>query len=437
MKIEVPTGYNDKKLTDWLNEMTPYIKQISAVAPYMKFELEANFHNIDGSEGSQTCYDCEGSGEEYIEETNEYDDCSTCNGYGTLDAFEELKTRIESNLPDSVLDNITFMKAYYDSSVNCELTFTIKTTALAQVVDVIKAFTDCADGYDTNNAGFHIAVLTDKNGKYPCDTLLDENKLENFKYNVTKILPAILYASANHGTTRSLYYRQLQISEQKYSAIHIIRGGFEYRVFEPCLDNPEKVFDYIKVIANTLKYYSKRKISDKLAYTLELPGRLADTDYTKTSIKSIFQDINNLTILRKTMPYVDKDLPIKITLSDKQLAKIQHKQYIKAVAKYQAHLQDIQDSIRARIKRDYLDYLEYQRQSDRLRDLTKITAQEYVDIQNNKKYKPESLLTTDTVDKKDLYNRVAEYHRNRVREYHIDEFMRSTSKIEFKIEGRV
>lgn len=38
-KIEVPTGYNDKKLTDWLNEMTPYIKQISAVAPYMKFEI--------------------------------------------------------------------------------------------------------------------------------------------------------------------------------------------------------------------------------------------------------------------------------------------------------------------------------------------------------------------------------------------------------------
>lgn len=381
-----------------------FIKIIAKYFPYMKFELEANFLN-DG---------------------DEFD-------------YDEITEHIIEVLPRDITKHITFGQAYDDSSVNMEYTFTIATEAIRYVPDVIKAFTDCApDGYNTKNAGFHIAVLTDKNGVYPCDSVLDREKLENFISNVQVLLPAMLYASANKGVTRSLYYRELKISSEKYSAIHIVRGGLEYRIFEPCLDNPEKVFDYIKIIANTLKYYSKRKITSKLEYKMEFPGRLREPSNTATSIDSLFQDINNLTILRKTMPYVDKDLPIRIKLpTGAKLIRLQNRDLIKAMSKYQHHLLDIQESIKVRIKRDYLDHLEYQKQAVRLADLAKITAQEYVDIQNNKKYKPESVESRDFANNKQLYKQVADYYKLRITGRTLEDFTTSTRKIRFTTERSI
>jgi hypothetical protein len=356
-----------------------YLKQIIAVdGSHMKFELEANFHNLDG-DGEIECNQCYGVGT--TDDGDETFECNACYGAGYVDPFEQVTKYMMDNLPDYITKNMTYGQAYYDSSVNMEYTFTIKTEAVKYVPQIIRTFTDASQGYDTDNAGFHISVLTDKNGRYPCNSDLDIDKLDNFIQNASRLLPAMIYLATPSIKTRKFYFRLPQVSTSKYSAIHILKGGFEFRLFDPCLDEPEKVFDYIKVIAGALKYYSHRKLKSKLYDKFTLDGKLVDYE---SSLPRVFSDAHNLDALRRTLPYIDPDAVVKIKTKNKRLDSATRN----AIRQYQNWLSERQEILEKRIRKDCLEYLRAQKQKEALKDLNKITAQEYINIQNNRAYAP-------------------------------------------------
>lgn len=166
-----------------------------------------------------------------------------------------------------------YRKFYCDGSVDSELTITLPTSEAHKIVKWMEAFTALSKTIgrkmDTGNAGLHIAVLS--TGMYPCTKPLDSAKRDNFVEEVHKILPALLFVSSHNYQTRGLRFRKPIISAgDKYSAIHIIPGGFEYRLFDTCYDRPEAVYEKIETVAHTLKYYSKQKNRLKLTKPISL-----------------------------------------------------------------------------------------------------------------------------------------------------------------------
>ena len=365
--------------------MDNVIKTIAKEFPYMKFELECNFNDIDD------------------------DDSYT---------YDVVTEYIATHLPQSVLDNITYGQAYNDSSVNMEYTFTIKTEAIRDVPQIIEVFRDCAEyGYNTDNAGFHISVLKNKDGIYPSDDILQQDKIDNFAKEVTRLLPALLYAGSNDGYTRSFTYRYPKISRDKYSAIRYGNGCIEYRLFDPCIDNPDKVFEYITTIANTLKYYSKRKLKSNLYNEFKL--NTGSFDNSQNKIEKLFASYDNLVALKKTMPYVNQDLSVNMSFKDKKINKIKYAEQIKAIKQYQDYLEQRQLALQSSIERDFKMYIKAKQQMLLLKDLDKITARQYIDIQNDKAYIPESIRCTssenepsDKIDVNKIYETLKKWHSN-------------------------
>lgn len=224
----------DNKVLDEVKKAQAAI--IKAGFPYMKFELEAHMWR-----------------------SGNFTDTAYCQRF--LDEFvgEELRKKI------------IFERFYNDGSVDSELTITFKTEDAHHVTKWMDGFTAMAkamNGHlDTANAGLHIAVLTES--VYPCNKgKLDIDKVQNFAREVSKLLPALLFVSSHNYRTRGLGYRKPQISNDKYSAIAIHKGVFEYRLFDTCYDKPDAIYDKIGIIAQTLKFYSKRKNAAKLDHNI-------------------------------------------------------------------------------------------------------------------------------------------------------------------------
>ena len=390
------------------------LNQIAKDFPYMKFELEANF-DINPDEEIE-CDACSGSGE-YVDEYDDVCDCYDCDGRGyhyqdSDYVYDDVTEYVANNMPKDALDNITYAQAYNDQSVNMEYTFTIKTEYAHLVPDVIKTFLSYTEHYDTENAGFHISVLTDSEGVYPCRQDFDREKIENFKENVTKLLPALLYSGSNK-TTRGLYYRQPRIgySRDRYNCITIYNGSLEYRLFDPIYDNLDKFPEYIKVIANTLKYYSKRKLKAKLYDKFEVDtGRYSSG---KFNLDALYDTLDNYVALRNTLPIVNPDEQITFkTFNEKKLLRKKYQDEIRAIKQFQQYLEQRSEYLTKQMKDDWLSYKKHKAQAERLSDLTKITAREYLDIQDSRVYLPSYLTGRDELSaeqfvriaKDELYN---------------------------------
>lgn len=256
---------------------------------HIKVELEGDI----GRDGEQECSDCYGegredcdncSGEGYVE-TGQYTrisdepvreecddcygdgriDCSECGGSGEMGNFMEEDTceeYMKSHVPSDVLDRLTYGRFYEDGSVDSEFTFTVPIEAIEDVPVWMKAFIalsdECGGRLDVRGAGLHVGLIpTASNGVYPSRARLDSDGIANFKSEMTKLLPALFFvASAGH-QSRDLGYRHASIGEDKYHAISTHDDtSLEYRVFETCYDKPEAFYDYVKVIANSLKFYA-------------------------------------------------------------------------------------------------------------------------------------------------------------------------------------
>jgi len=157
---------------------------------------------------------------------------------------------------------LSFCKFYYDGSVDSEMTFTLPVEDGKYIVEFIQAFKDLSEatgqGIDVAGAGMHIAVLVDGcGGKYPVTgASLDNGKLNNFANEVAKLLPAMYLLASSGKQSRKLYYREAQISNQKYSAIHVLNGALEFRLFETCYDRPTAVIEFLGVIDKALEFYA-------------------------------------------------------------------------------------------------------------------------------------------------------------------------------------
>lgn len=253
---------------------------------HVKVELEANFNR--GEDDSSDCFECDGRGDYTCGEcdghgflTDDADElsidceacagsgyleCATCDGHGVVDEvysdFSDVDychQYILDRVDTYARNALTYSRFYYDGSVDSELTFTLPVERIQHIPKFIRAFQKIGDktGHcDVSGAGMHIAVLPD--GVYPSETeRFDEAKMDNFIAQNQRLLPALFFLGTANAKTRDLRYRQPRVSsEERYSAIYTMSGrAIEYRIFDTCYDKPEMVFDYLAVIANTLRYY--------------------------------------------------------------------------------------------------------------------------------------------------------------------------------------
>lgn len=270
---------------------------------YIKVELEAqlqrpyddDYHYETCEEcsgdGYNSCEDCDGEGYEEVELTRpdgstsdmtEEVTCDSCAGSGTHDCnycdgegeverqgenesysnVEHCQEFIENSISEEARKAIIYGRFYNDGSVDSEYTFTIKAQDAHFLPEIINSFNllaaEVGNGMDVDGAGMHVAVLPiESNGVYPVrNTELNPEKLQNFKTEVTKLLPALFIAATSGNFTRALNYRHPKIDYDKYSAIHIVDGRcLEYRLFETCYQRPDAIFEYLETIARTLEYY--------------------------------------------------------------------------------------------------------------------------------------------------------------------------------------
>lgn len=363
---------------------------------HMKFELEANFN----LEGEQECYECDGSGQLYDSYEDEETECQYCDGSGYQNRgepdYDDLTNYITNTISEQARQEMTFGMAYHDGSVDTEYTFTVTLEGVKYVPEIMRAFEDYCNNeggdFDTNGAGFHIAVLTE--GTYPCNKQLNDDYTVNFINQVTRLLPALYHEATGNNKTRSTYYRTPQIEYKDrasgYPAIRLHSGTMEYRIFDPCFDKPEQVFEYIKVISNTLKYYSKRKLKKSLYEKFEV--EITDTKET-TGVGKLYSTPENIQALQSTLKYVNPDGKLKIKIPDKYKGtKLKYAKLIRDTKKYELYAENIRKEYHRSLHREWVNLAKWQEQTRRLSDLEKISAKEYLDIKRDERY-PTSVIT--------------------------------------------
>ena len=245
------------------------------------------------------CQSCRGAGQ---------GDCKACSGVGSASFSNENICRafLLSNIKKSSVKKIVYGKFYYDGSVDSEYTFTVAIEDAPVVIEVIQAWNKMFGAMhggsrtmDTRGAGMHIAVLPEGcNGKYPSPVRLDADGWDNFKTQVSTLLPTMYFLAASKSTTRPLQFRMPQISESsKYSAVYARNTSqMEFRIFDTCYDDPNIFYDYLSVIGNSLKFYADPTLKVK---KLGLDFRLRTGDLSKC-----YNSLINLRVLNAQIKYL-------------------------------------------------------------------------------------------------------------------------------------
>lgn len=339
----------------------------SAGFGYIKVELEANLDRGDDDE-YETCHDCDGDGEVecfecsgggYIEEavlredgteTNETHevecgdcDCSglvmccncdgdgeVCSEYGGFNSEDRCYEFIMDSLSTEARKAIIFGKFYNDGSVDSEFTFTIAVEDAKYLPEIVDSFNKLSEqignGMDVDGAGMHIAVLpTECKGSYPVRnfTLPYEN-LNNFQEQVTKLLPALFLAATSGDFTREFYYREPKISDDKYSAIHIVDNScLEFRLFETCYQRPVAIFEYLETIARCLEYYkdtSKKVKTIGKTYEFYDQEGIKGLTYTPEQVEVIKKQIKLVISKNTTVKSFTEKRSINLSVSERRKA---------------------------------------------------------------------------------------------------------------------
>lgn len=211
-----------------------------------------------------------------------------------------------TNTECQLIDGITYAEFYYDGSVDSELTITIPIEKVDIVPHILDSFKELAKvsgtgKIDVRGAGMHISVIpTEANGVYPVRNFrMPEDKIRNFRENMGKLLPALFFVASSGSQTRAMNFRTPQVSHsEKYSAIYTHGNTcFEYRVFETCYQRPEAIFEFIGVIAQSLKFYH-----DPSYKVTELKQRFNFA--SSRNIANFFDTPENLRILNATVKYL-------------------------------------------------------------------------------------------------------------------------------------
>lgn len=237
-------------------------------------------------EGIQGCDECDARGWVEVErDPGEYASCNQCHRF------------MKSKVSERCRELTVFSMFYNDGSVDSEFTVTVPIEHPELLLEWMEAFkalaVEVGNGINVGGAGLHLALLTE--GRYPCRISLNRAGYRNFQQEVTKLLPALYFlASAGH-QSRELGYRLPRISEEdKYSAIYAKdRTSLEYRIFETCYDRPEALYEYIQVIANTIKYYADPSLKvESIHQEFVFPT-------SGSSVSRFFEQVESLQVLHK------------------------------------------------------------------------------------------------------------------------------------------
>lgn len=331
---------------------------------YAKLELEADMCRNENDNEYETCYDCGGDGFNYCDTCSgdakteceacvgtgvvEDDDgveidcidcdftgyndctvcdcgriiCSSCNGNGEVPIEDDWSLdRCEDYILGSVSTEATqaleYISVYNDGSVDTEVTLTLPIDKIEYMIEFIEAFKDLGDaignGMSTSNAGMHMSFLT--TSTYPCTIDLDEQKLDNFTKQVTKLLPALYFLGTPNSSTRRLTYRKPIISPDKnstYPAICTKDNAIEYRLFDTCYDKPEMVLDNFIVMARSLYFYDKELLPIKTKVNGGIGIVEVDT------VKNMFYTSKHIDVLMDGLRYLRPTYKtLKVLLSER------------------------------------------------------------------------------------------------------------------------
>lgn len=244
---------------------------------------------LDDNDQEQECLDCSGNG--YIEQ-----DCESCSGEGYFSCdncsegyidnndweeqyIDDFEMRFKENL-NGIDKHFKYLRVYHDGSVDTEATLTLRVDYIDELPEIIRVFKETCYHFgccETQNAGLHITLL--EGYKYPREKKLNQAKLNNFKQEVSKLLLGLVYLASPDEQTRSFQFRDLEISDKgKYSAIYTHNDTcLEYRLFDTCYNEPDKILGYLTLIAKTLKYYTnnpKKRVGIAQGVSLESSDKL-------------------------------------------------------------------------------------------------------------------------------------------------------------------
>jgi hypothetical protein len=265
----------------------------------VKIELEANFSR-NGMYGQPVdCHNCDSDGR-VMHRACAGDGCEQCWNSGNVPCMKCLDTRRNFNntivcyqwvlryLKNSGLSYysrkyqryfekkpLVFSLFYSDPSVGSEWTATLsleKSESIFKLPELVRAFKALGEaignGIDVRNAGMHTSLLNDKNCFYPNHDVSREQwtRFHNFKRSMSSLMPALYFLGSDNSHSRSLHFREPRVDEdEKYSAIHYYGGALEFRVFETCYDNPERVLDNFVVMRNCIRFWTTKYKSPNLA----------------------------------------------------------------------------------------------------------------------------------------------------------------------------
>jgi hypothetical protein len=182
---------------------------------------------------------------------------------------------------------LVYSEVYDDQSVDTEWTVSLGLSKakdillLPKLCEAWKALLDAVEQdtgveADLQHAGMHMALLFGKDAYYSSDATQSEKEVKrytNFKRSMSMLLPALFFLGATESDTRELYFRMPQCARQvyrdhrdsssmarynsvsKFSAIHFVGNALEFRVFDPCYDNPEQLLDNFVVMRNCLRFW--------------------------------------------------------------------------------------------------------------------------------------------------------------------------------------
>lgn len=283
-------------INDVVIQKVEQLKKSQFGATAIKVELEAQFNRgSDGGvcedcyEGSNECYDCDGTGEwtcdncedgivevDEVEQDCQYCDgngnvtCDSCGGEGRVECgycegnwdmqgsdfgstsnchnfiMEKLVDLGLAKLADESIElshsqysdyepvlPLTYAEFYNDGSVDSEFTFTLmldKPENILLLPKVIEVFNQLGEaignGVDVAGAGMHMALLNSLNGMYPTSIdAVHAQRFRNFKKSMILLMPALYFLGANSSVSRGLNFRTPGIGEGSHRTAIDFRGG--------------------------------------------------------------------------------------------------------------------------------------------------------------------------------------------------------------------
>jgi hypothetical protein len=340
-----------------LQDAVEYIKTCPLKGTHIKVELEAQLNRRSGN--CMKCYggirQCKKKGKHLSCaecDNSAWVTCPTCDGSGIAKDMSErqCESYIRDNVSEDARRALVYYQFYDDHSVDSEFTFTVSLDNAVYIVEFIEAFKKLAlhisGGMDVDGAGMHVAILNSTNGCYPEGNRLDYVCLNNFQRNMHKLMPALFFLGSCDYRSRPTYFRMPTVESEKYSAINTDSDVLEYRVFETCYNRPEAIFDYICVIANSLRYYAESVEDVPLSY----PRLRIDEGY---GLHRIFQYKENLIALNKSIKYLKPSYKTirqlkkerNFTVTHQKVAEIHSRRVNKAVQGYADYIKSHEENL--------------------------------------------------------------------------------------------